>query len=278
MSVTFSHKGITSLVSILETPKEKLILKIPLGLGFSSGEGQFLKAWERAGVHVPHVIEEGILENHPYVLMSYVDAETLPEVSSSEELIEKETFIDLGRILHAMHEPKTAGYGRVIDGKAEFNSFENWLASDDMQRRFQYVQENKILGEEHGSLPHALQALVAHVSKENTSSYCHDDFGPHNIFATDPLTVFDPNPRFNNGYVDLGRSIAKAIADSGDGRAGMQLIKGYFGEEPFDEKALHAAVLLSMYMKMPYWHKVKRNTMMRNIREYLIQNKHLLED
>ena len=60
-SITFVEKGVSSLVSIIETDGKKMVLKIPLSLTNSFGEAQFLKVWEQAGVRVPHVIDEGFI-------------------------------------------------------------------------------------------------------------------------------------------------------------------------------------------------------------------------
>ena len=120
--------------------------------------------------------------------------------------------------------------------------------------------------------------MTEHVNKEKRSSYCHEDFGTANIFATNPLTVFDPNPRFNNRYIDLGRSVMRTIYnDSGLTRAKDQLIRGYFNGEPYDERVLQASILLNAYMKFDYAHKIGRLKQIDCIRKYLTETKYLLE-
>ncbi len=280
VQITFAEKGASSLVSIIESSDEKTILKVPLSLAHSLGEAQFLKVWEKAGVKVPHVLEDGMINGHAYTLMEYVDAKILKDVYRKGEMIRKEMYIELGKILRVMHEPEAEGYGRIVDGKAQYLTFNEWLAGEDVQKHIKYVQENKLLGEEHGSISFAFEILKEHAEKENKSSYCHDDFGTANIFATEPLTVVDPNPRFNNGYIDLGRSMIIAIANN-SGRAEAeivdQFIEGYFAGKPFDRRALQAAMLLNIYMKFPYQHKTKSLDRMKNLQTYIIQTKHLLE-
>ncbi|HEV7701824.1 MAG TPA: aminoglycoside phosphotransferase family protein [Candidatus Paceibacterota bacterium] len=273
ISVTFADKGISSLISIIETSHEKLVLKIPLSVNYSWGEAQFLKVWEKAGIKVPHVFEEGELGRHPYTLMEYVDAPILGDVYTNEELIEKKIYLELGRILRIMHTPETEGYGLVVNGKAEYSKLSEQFQGPDMQKRFDYVKEHKLLGEEHGSLDVVLKMLLEHVEGKK-SSYCHDDFGPYNMFATNPITVFDPQPRFSNGYLDLGRSLCVRI---GHGISPGQLVEGYFGNEPYDKKVLHACIVLNIYMKLPYAHKTKKLKNIQNWQEYVIKNKHLLE-
>lgn len=276
VNVTFAHKGVSSLISIIETDGEKIVLKIPLRVGHSKGEAQFLKAWEQAGVRVPHLIEEGMLGEHSYSLMEYVDAPILGETYNNEECIEKGIYFEMGHSLRLMHTPEAEGYGRIVDGKAEYAEFKDLLLGENkLQKRIQYVEENKLLGDEHGSLSLAFEILIEHVKRENKSSYCHNDFGTYNIFATHPITVFDPNPEFNNRYLDLGRTVMLRIAN--DGIFLEQLIEGYFEDKPYDQRVLHASILLNACMKFHYWNQVKKLKGIKNVQDYLIQNKHLLE-
>ena len=273
-SVTFAHEGVSSLICIIETLEEKVILKIPLSIDHILGEGTFLKTWEKAGVKVPHVIEEGKIDEHSYALMEYVDAPILGKKFSDKELVEKGIFFEMGGILHRMHEPKGEGYGRFIDGKGEFASFKDYLLSENMQKRFRVIKEKKLLDEEHGSLDKACEILLEYVGDNKKSSYCHHDFGPGNTFATDPITVFDPNPELNNGYMDLGRTVVIRIAN--DGVFPQQLVDGYFAGEPYNEKVLHAAILVHSYMKFYYWSQTKKLKGIKNVQDYLISTRHLL--
>ncbi len=279
VTVTFSHQGVSSLVAIIEIPGEKYVLKISLSESYSFGEGQFLQAWEKVGVKVPHVFETGKIFNRPYTVMEYIDALPLSDVLDTfDEQKKMEITVEMGKILQTMHTSVASGYGRSLDGQPEFATFRDWLESPDMKKRFDYVQENKLLGDEHGSLPKMSEILITHAEKVGKSTYCHDDFGTPNIFATEPLTVFDPNPRFNDGYIDLGRSLFGSIAYGRGEEYREQLIEGYFGALPYDKRALHASILLASYMKLPYTHKTKRFENLKRVQEYLIKNKHLLED
>lgn len=266
VAITFAHKGISSLIAIIETPDEKFVLKIPLSRTYAQGEAQFLRVWEQVGVRVPRVIEDGVLDDHPFVLMEYIDAPILTEAYSQKELVANGIFMEMGRTLRLMHTPEAVGYGSVIEGKAEFTAFSDWLYSPDIGERIAYVKEHNLLGEEHGSISDAFETLQAHILENPKSSYCHDDFGAANIFATSPITVFDPNPRFNNGYLDLGRSVLRHISQ---GISTSDLLNGYFEGGVYDKQALHAAVMLNTYMKFPYWHKVKRIEQIQRTQEYL---------
>lgn len=271
VGIEFAHKGVSSVIAIIDTPTNKLVLKIPRSKTFSAGEGQFLKVWEEAGVTVPHVIETGELNNYPYTLMQFINAPTLDTYYSYEELLAKGTFTKMGEMLRLMHSKPATGYGFVVDGKPEFETVEEWLAGDDMKNRFDYIDKHNILAGIEDVLTKALDVIIEH-SKTSSSTYCHDDFGQANIFATDPITVFDANPRFNSGYYDLGKIKFFNIAFGGSKVALKQLLDGYFDDETHDDRVLNAYTFISFVYKCPYWQKTGRQKELQKVKEYFNQN------
>ncbi len=277
VAVTFINgKGVSSIISLLETGGRRFILKIPLSIKYSLGEAQFLKVWASAGVNVPNIIDDGMLGEHPYIIYDYIEADTLIDSYSRAELVENRIFVEIGQTMRMMHVPKATGYGHVIDGKAEYLNFEDWLESPELMKKIGYVVENKIITEEHGSIIVAKERLKKFIGKENVSSYCHEDITISNIFNTEPLTVFDPNPRFNHGYIDLARAIQGTIFDGDSDEARTQLLEGYFGADSYDIHALHATVVFYCYMKLPYAHKNNKTKNIKNIQEYLLRTRDLL--
>jgi ATP-dependent DNA helicase RecG len=137
------------------------------------------------------------------------------------------------------------------------------------------IQKNVKFNDDHGSVEQVSKILLEHTEKENHSSYCHNDFGASNIFATQPLTIFDPNPRFNNGYLDLGQCLMKEIAHGDDYREAVsQLIDGYFSGGAYNEKVLHASIFLNAVIKLPYKHKTGKTEVIDGIGAYLKNNSH----
>lgn len=266
--VTFPERGISSLISVIEADNKKVILKIPLSTDYAEGEAQFLKVWEQVGAKVPHVLEEGVLGGHSYLLMEYIDAPVLMDAYTPAELNEQGILLEMGRTLRKMHLPTAQGYGRVVGDKPEFATFKDWISSPDMEERISYVKANKLLGDEHGSIQETSEVLAAHAEREQ-SCYCHDDFGAGNIFATHPITVFDPNPRFNNRYIDLGRCV---VIHASQNITAQRLIDGYFEDMSCDKKVLRGSILLNTYMKFPYWNKVEKFSQIKNMQEYLLSH------
>ena len=204
VGIEFAHKGVSSVIAIIDTPADKWVLKIPRNKAHTVGESEFFDVWEKAGVTVPEIVETGELHGSPYALMEYIDAPTLDTCYSHEELIERCIFAEMGKALRLMHAEPAAGYGFVVDGEPEFETVEEWLAGDDIKRRLNYIDEHNLLERIEGELDKTLEVIKQHAANSD-STYCHDDFGTANIFATDPITIFDPQPKFNSVYYDLGK-------------------------------------------------------------------------
>ena len=110
VGVTFAEKGVSSLIAIIETPAEKMVLKIPLSNGFAEGEAQFLGVWEQAGVKVPHVFEAGVLGERSYTLMGYVDAPVLADAYSHDERLEKNIYEEMGQTIQEIRADGRCGW------------------------------------------------------------------------------------------------------------------------------------------------------------------------
>ena len=279
VNVTFVHAGISSLVSILDTPNEKYVLKIPLDPIRPPHEGIFLKAWESVGVNVPHVLEEGLIGDHHYLLMEYIDSLTISKSYSIDEILEKELYKEMGSTLRKMHTAKSDGYGEMREGKGEYTDFSAFLENDTKTNdKIEYVKRHEILNDsDHGSTHEAREVLVLIIGTSTESSYCHNDFHIGNVFSTSPLTVFDPIPVLNHPYMDLARSIVLAV------RMGLrpvsdQLISGYFDGEEYNQQLLQACIVLNVYMKFRYWHQTDRMEDIEKVKKYLAETKHLLKN
>ncbi|MEI8339415.1 MAG: hypothetical protein WCF94_02000 [bacterium] len=276
VSVYFFQTSVSSLVCLLRGETKKLVLKIPLSLTHAPGEGLFFKVWEKAGVKVPHVFEEGVIGDGPYLLMEFIDADTL-SAAEGKGFILKNKEEKLGRILRMMHVPLGHGYGRCLEGHGEHQTFVGWLEGEEMAKKISYIKEHDLIGDECGELSKIIKILADHTKAIGHTSYCHDDYGGSNIFATDPPTVFDPVPRFNDGYIDLGKVMFGHMLFGGTDETRKEFLKGYFGDEKYDHRVLQAATVLAAYMKFSYWHRSKKEELMKRGIENLIRDKHLLD-
>ncbi|MES2436402.1 MAG: phosphotransferase [Patescibacteria group bacterium] len=272
VTLEFSHKGVSSQVCFLEVAdiNIKYVLKIPLTNADPDGnEAVFLSAWESVGVKVPHVYEYGKISDRPYILMEFVDAPLLTDAKEFKEI--KDLPFEQGKILRQMHTAKAHGFGRIKNSKPEFETFKEWILSDDMKERINYVKEHNLLGDEHGPIDDVLTTLIAYTEKYPESTYCHFDYGGNNMLATNPLTIIDPDPMVTNGIIDIGRSML-LLSSGGYYDGAARLKAGYFGTDAIDEKALKSAIVVNAYWKFPYWHKKNKLVPMSNVQKYLAQS------
>ena len=270
VGIEFAHKGISSVIAIIDTPAGKWVLKIPRNKTHTVGEGQFFQVWEKAGVTVPQIIETGELEGSPYTLMQFIDAPTL-DTYTSEELVSTGKFSEMGKILRLMHSEKIKGYGHVVDGKPKFETAKEWLEGDDIKKRFDYIDEHNLLEGVEDELIKALEVIKQN-SKIEESTYCHDDFVPSNMFATNPITIFDAQPRFNSGYYDLAKIKFFNIVFKESEESLQQLFDGYFGEDSCNNQVLNAYTFLTFCMKCRYWHQSGREKELNEAKKYFSQN------
>jgi fructosamine-3-kinase len=270
VTITFAEKGISSLVCIIDDLKEKYVLKIPLSVNYAEGEHEFLKKWEEVGVKVPHVFEAGKLAGHSYSLMEYIDAPVLGDKYSTHDLVDNGTILRMGKTLRQMHTAKGEGYGRLVGGKGECKEFKNWIQDKEMTNRLERIRKYKLVDDLDENWSAVCDILVKYISEQNNSSYCHWDFQVHNLFDTEPLTVFDPNPRMNEPYLDLGRSLQNLI---GKGVKYDEFLKGYFGNEPYNKEVLLASIFFSIYWKFPYAYETKRDESIMNKKKFLEENR-----
>jgi len=201
--------------------------------------------------------------------MEHIDSVTLMKGFMEEELVAGDLYTQMGKTLRLMHSPVAQGYGKPLESGPEYSTFKEWILSDYIKRKIEYVTEYKLLNQNLNFLPEAIDGLIEYVGNSNESSYCHDDFSTGNIFATNPITVFDPNPSFNNGLIDLCRSLIMVISHGGSQESVEQILNGYYANSTRDTKALKYALLLNAILKFPFWHKKQGFKRIRAVQDYI---------
>lgn len=275
VNITFAQEGSNSLVAVIETEDKKYVLKISVSKNQSEAEVTFLKVWEQDGVSVPHVIEEGLLNQRSFILMNFVEADILGKAYSPEEMLSRNIFVELGSILSKMHLRSVKGYGFLRDGHPEYRDFSEW-SSKLATSRFAYIKEHSILNnEEHGSITKSIDIIERYLVLDDRSTYCHNDFTLFNAFATNPITIFDPSPAFAHPYIDLGLAIVLMVSmyEYDSDEVVRQLIEGYFGNKTIDLQVIHAFVVFNSHTRIPRWHMTNRLERIVRMQKYLNKNK-----
>ncbi len=276
-TIEFMETGVSSLVCRLEIDAKKYILKSPLSYTNGGGEARFLREWKEAGVRVPTIFDDGMLDDeHTYLLMEYIEAPILRSLTK-HNVAPPTIWLEIGGTLATMHTPVAEGFGRIINGKAECTTFKDWLLGEGIAKRVQTIQELGLLGDEHGPIERVFEVLLTYASGQTSSTLCHFDLTPNNIFATTPIAIFDPSPMLNYGIIDIGRTILSALFH-GDVQAAKELEEGYFeGQADYDRRALHVSVILNAYWRFVYQYKTNRMEEIKAVQEYLAENRGLLD-
>jgi len=265
VNVFFPSVGSASTVCILDVLGIRKVLKIHLSSkSFYEYEGTFLRAWKNVGVNTPQILEEGTIDGSHYILMDFVDAKTLQETYKKGEVIRKEIFVKMGRILQQIHTAKAEGFGSIKNGKGNYVLFSEWLDNEINSRR-------PNIDEDAEDFSLAVAVINKFIGSSSESSYCHNDFAYQNIFATEPLTVFDPIPVLNHPHMDLASAIVKAIGRGISDEASQQLIRGYTsdGSFPINRAALQAAIIIQGYMSFTLWSQTGKDQGIKDLRAYL---------
>jgi fructosamine-3-kinase len=240
-------------------------------------EASFLKKWEEINIKAPHVYEVGYIEDYNYILMEYISSDILTKVHTTEELISKNIFFEMGQVLRKIHTLKTEGFGAWDDNeKAKYKTFKEWIDNDTgINNQVKYTKENNLLPEEiFGSIEEKITLIINYLDKNKISTYCHFDFSPNNILATEPITIFDPVCLINHPYIDLAKSVIQSIANCHDSKCSYQIIDGYFGinKETFDKEVFKACLLFIAHIKFPYWHKKNYKDILDIEKDFLLKN------
>ncbi len=274
VSVSFPTGGVSSLVALLSTDSDKYILKMKLRPSDTNMEASFLKKWASI-IKVPHIYEYGKIDGYNYTLMEYIEADTLAQAYTEEELIEKNIFFSMGQTLRKMHNLEAQGFGLwTEDEVAKYATFSDWLTHDKyVNNQKAYVKEHNLLPiEVYGSIDEIINTMVNYVDKDNRSTYCHFDFSPYNIFNTGPITVFDPVCVVNHPYIDLSKSIIQTLDQYADPRVSEQIIEGYFSADRgiYDRAVLKNFLIFIAYTKFPIFHKKNKMQSIENVKNYLM--------
>lgn len=273
VTVEFSQKGISSLVCFIEAGGEKFVLKIPLNQSVSAlVEAQFLEKWSEVGVRTPIVYRTGEIGHEgTYLLMEYIAAPTLADIG-----IKSDDYRRLGEMLCRMHSARSVGFGRPVSGRGEFATFRRWLESDDMKSRFAYVTKNNLIHKDIYALyMSALESLVNFADESGQSSYCHFDYSGGHVFSAQDHIVFDPNPTFSHGYIDLGRTLVNYIGHNGT--YPREIVEGYRMDGDIEESLLNASIFVNIIYKLPYQHQKNRTQVIEYFKSYLRQYKDTLK-
>lgn len=217
----FFNSGENSVVAKVTTTVQSYVVKLRRETGILESERVFFEEWQKQGVKVPKIIYcSPPSEAFPYAIsaLEYINAPLLSESRTMPEMINKKIFQELGEVLAKIHLSRGEGFGKPLVGnekKGEFNSLSEEMNELLFETKVPILKSLGIIDQKNIEVAHlAVDLLEKDIQKGRNPSLIHNDFGPYNIFNTEPLTVFDPNPRVTHPAICLAILLARFIIDT----------------------------------------------------------------
>jgi fructosamine-3-kinase len=220
ITITYFNKGVSSLVVRIHTEaKESYVLKISRN-NYAELEATIFERWSAIGVSVPKTFANGQIGIYSYVIMEHINSSTLGEQIIKNRFIAPQISKNIGKTLARIHQIKTKGFGSLssinLAGlyKHYKDEFANYFISNNIINHLlnsNLVNDKWII--ELNLAKRTIENLEMHT--DNYSTIGHMDFSPFNLFSTDPITVFDPDPSACFPIIDLAQTLISSIRAHG---------------------------------------------------------------
>lgn len=237
VQVRFFETGVASVVALLEQEREKIVIKTCFKPERAAQEAFSFIEWNKVGVKTPKVLSQGKVGEYSYFIMEYIDSPTIKEVIEKDSTKKSQYYSEMGRTFHKIHSIPIQGFGplKISDGL--------------ISGTFLTLRE-AIIVEINPELEEAL-SILEKIPTQHTA-ICHFDFSPNHLFATEPLTIFDPDPEANLAVIDLAFFclLPRSTEDREVTEMRKIVIKSYMEDSgPIDSEILAAAVVLKVHEK-----------------------------
>lgn len=221
VTISYFQEGVGSVVAkITLSSGEIYVIKTTETTNRTVAEIKAYEAMSKHNVKVPKVYAEGVIDEYPFLVMEYFGEGTLQDALNEKKKtvdevgkIKSEAFVNLQSI-------PGKGYGWPIENEGEFlignfsdiGSFiEEWFCKKEMIEVAKKYEPSVSWNRE-------LKTNSDIIRKENPGDKSHlgsFDFQTAHFFATEPPTLFDPNPRLEPEYFDLAYLLVPSV-DSTD--------------------------------------------------------------
>ncbi len=246
-------RGVSSVVYKIASTSGIFVLKMSRKPEVISNEVFFLESWKQQGLTVPTVVSTHQADvNIPvsFSVMEYISAPILSDALGVEEIINQGISREIGRMLSQMHQATGIGFGVPKIGAPDKGTFTT--LREDFESVFDktiptLIAAGIINADAEQYCRVAIEVLEEDLKKNKKSPVLiHGDLRPYNIFHTDPLTIFDPNPKISHQAVDLGTCLLRAVSESEEfgARDAEEVLAGYKEKTLVDDKILAAGVVL----------------------------------
>lgn len=253
-------QGESSVVFKVASDNGTFVVKMNRVSGIVENEASFFRNWQEQGIATPQVLTVHSANDLLPVSLSVLEFINAPllETISTESRISQGLSREMGRTLALIHRSKGNGFGYPLSTDPQVGTYATFTEEmgSILTTRFYYLQEKGIINDEDiRAITKAVAVLQADIASGTKPSLTHNDFCPYNIFATHPITVFDPNPRITHPAMCLALSLLKAeIETSGNGSSeAREILSGYRQVSAISDPILSAAGVLRSAMTLHTW-------------------------
>jgi tRNA A-37 threonylcarbamoyl transferase component Bud32 len=249
----FADNGIQAVVAKISDKNGNYVAKIRNDRTSVPLEALSFRKWRAAGTNTLEVLDLVSPENDGYFpisIMPFIEIERADVILRAEPP-SAQFFAEIGTNLALMHKVKGKNFGDIInftDLTGEFvelkSEVETLLTSEVLER----LAQESILTEADYPIVEKATQILADVSE---STLIHNDLGPHNIFGTEKIVIFDGRPRLFHPMIDVATSITW-IGRYGQG-AIDELTKSYANISAINPEDLNAAFIIQLIFKLNKW-------------------------
>lgn len=255
--------GITSAVFKVVTETSPFVVKMTIEGGGSGAEATFLEEWKKQGVRVPQVLKARPADSQidaDILIMEYIDKPILSESTTSEERVRKGISREMGRVLALMHKAKGTGFGLPVRGnetQGKYMTFRQEMEEMSLGKKIAELFQVQLIGsKEKEAMARAIDILEQDIINGTRPTLTHNDFSPGNIFSTEPITVFDPDPKITHPAIDLAyATFMPLVRKDSNPKETQEILAGYRDVSPMDDKILAAATILRGLRKLRTWQR-----------------------
>ncbi|KKQ23933.1 MAG: hypothetical protein US62_C0012G0016 [Candidatus Woesebacteria bacterium GW2011_GWA1_37_8] len=284
LSITPFTQGESSVVFKVVTESSPSVVKMTPEAGGVEAESHFLLAWEKEGIKIPQIISIRPQDKEipvSILVSEFIDSALLIDALTTQQMIEKGISKELGRMLAKMHRAKGKGFGFPIVGNENHGSFETF--SEEMEKtlfgdRISWLLTHGVLNQFDVDVAHgAVEILEADIQKGGLPSLTHNDFATYNMFATEPITIFDPDPRITHPAICLAYTLLKSqVNEYPDLTESSEILSGYREITPIDDETIAAGIVLRGIRKIHTWHREGKLSQLDKLKKVIDANEKLI--
>lgn len=278
--------GETSVVFLVKSPELTYVAKLTRHPETVEREAVFFEKWAEQGVRIPRVLALHTTNDQipvSIVSLEYIDAPILSRFLNTEQRVKKGVAREMGRTLASMHRAKGEGFGFPIPEnrtKGNFVTFKEEFENTFLKRRANWLKEQGVITDQDlSSTQTAIEIIEKDLRSGIKPSLVHDDFRPYNIFASEPITVFDPNPRITHPFMCLALTLIKSEVESGTfGKQERdEILSGYSEITKVNNHVLSAAIVLRGLRTLNTWKRKDKEEKVSTLLELVRKHQQLIK-